>query len=136
MCGPLPNCALEECGRPTPACAQACPTESIQFGPIDQLRKRADARLQQLQGEGFQNAQLYGADDKILGGLNSFYLLLDRPSVYGLPENPKLPSRSVLPSSLLSIGSAIAVGLAALFSFRVRRVNQLSGDTAAPDTSE
>ncbi len=109
----------------TPACAQACPTESIQFGPIDELRKRADARLQQLQGEGFQKAQLYGNDEKILGGLNSFYLLMDQPEVYGLPASPKLPSRSVLPSSIFSIGSAIAVGLAALFSFRVRRVNQL-----------
>jgi formate dehydrogenase iron-sulfur subunit len=109
----------------TPACAQACPTESIQFGPIEELKQRASARLTQLQSDGYTKAQLYGADEKILGGLNSFYLLLDRPSVYGLPENPKLPSRSVLPSSLLSIGSAIAIGLAALFSFRVRRVNQL-----------
>jgi len=114
----------------TPACAQACPTESIQFGPIDELQQRASARLTQLQNDGYTKAQLYGADEKILGGLNSFYLLLDRPSVYGLPENPKLPSRSVLPSSLLSIGSAIAVGLAALFSFRVRRVNQLGGGAA------
>src|SRR5437867_1245935 len=93
----------------TPACAQACPTESIQFGPIEELRKRADARLQQLQGEGHQKAQLYGADEKILGGLNSFYLLMDKPEVYGLPADPKLPSRSVLPSSIFSIGSAIAV---------------------------
>jgi formate dehydrogenase iron-sulfur subunit len=121
----------------TPACAQACPTESIQFGPIEELRQRATARLQQLQGEGYSKAQLYGADEKILGGLNSFYLLMDEPEVYGLPREPKLPSRTVLPSSLFSIGSAIAVGLAALFSFRVRRVNQLGGDAAAPaDTPE
>lgn len=116
----------------TPACAQACPTESIQFGPIAELRTRAEARLAQLQAEGHAKAQLYGADEKILGGLNSFYLLLDEPEVYGLPRAPKLPSRSILPSSIVSIGSAIAVGLAALFSFRVRRVNQLSGDGAAP----
>ena len=120
----------------TPACAQACPTESIQFGPIDELRKRADARLQQLQSAGHTGAQLYGADEKILGGLNAFYLLMDRPSVYGLPENPKVPSRTVLPSSLLSIGSAIAVGLAALFSFRVRRVNELGGEQAGARSQE
>jgi hypothetical protein len=56
--------------------------------------------------------------------------------VYGLPEDPKLPSRTVLPSSILSIGSAIAIGLAALFSFRVRRVNRLAGDGAPTDTPE
>jgi formate dehydrogenase iron-sulfur subunit len=115
-----------------PACAQACPTESIQFGPIDELKKRAESRLQQLQSDGYTKAQLYGADDKILGGLNSFYLLMDKPETYGLPSNPKLPSRSVLPSSLLSVGGAIVMGLAALFSFRVRRVNQLNGGSAAP----
>jgi formate dehydrogenase iron-sulfur subunit len=120
----------------TPACAQACPTESIQFGPIAELRQRAEKRLAQLQSEGHAKAQLYGADEKILGGLNSFYLLMDRPSVYGLPEDPKLPSRSVLPSSILSIGSAIAIGLAALFSFRVRRVNRLAGEDAPTDTPE
>jgi formate dehydrogenase iron-sulfur subunit len=121
----------------TPACAQACPTESIQFGPIDELRTRAEARLQQLQGEGYSKAQLYGADEKFLGGLNSFYLLMDQPEVYGLPAEPKLPSRSVLPSSIFSIGSAIAVGLAALFSFRVRRVKQLHPEiVAVPDADE
>lgn len=117
----------------TPACAQACPTESIQFGPIEELKTRAQARLAQLQGAGFQKAQLYGADEKILGGLNSFYLLLDEPEVYGLPRAPKLPSKSVLPSSLFGIGSAVAMGLAALFSFRVRRVNQLGAADAAEE---
>lgn len=104
-----------------PACAKACPTESIQFGPIEELRARAEARLNQLQGEGFAKAQLYGADDKVLGGLNAFHLLLDEPNVYGLPSDPKLPSRSVPPSSAWSILTALLVGLAALFSFSNRQ---------------
>ena len=29
----------------TPACAKACPTESIQFGPLDELRERAQLRV-------------------------------------------------------------------------------------------
>ncbi|HMQ30856.1 MAG TPA: 4Fe-4S dicluster domain-containing protein [Chloroflexaceae bacterium] len=103
-----------------PACAQACPTESIQFGPIAELKTRAEARLTQLQGEGFTRARLYGADDQVLGGLNAFYLLLDEPEVYGLPSDPKLPSSAVPPSSAFSIITALLVALAALFSFRRR----------------
>lgn len=112
-----------------PACAKACPTESIQFGPIEELRVRAQQRVEDLKTQGFQNAQLYGADETILGGLNAFYLLVDRPETYGLPANPKLPSRTVLPSSLWSIGSAIAVGIAALVSFRRRRMEGQERDT-------
>ncbi len=104
-----------------PACAQACPTESIQFGPIDELRARAEARVQQLQSEGFAGARLYGADESVLGGLNAFYLLLDEPAVYGLPSNPLLPSRAVPPSSFFSIITALIMGLAAFLSFRNRR---------------
>src|SRR5207245_10505061 len=69
----------------TPACAQACPTASIQFGPIAQLQQRADARLQQLKQAGHTQARLYGRDEAILGGLNSFYLLEDTPATFGLP---------------------------------------------------
>jgi len=107
----------------TPACAQACPTASIQFGTIDELKQRAEARVQQLHGQGLTQARLYGADDKILGGLNAFYLLMDEPEVYGLPSNPKVPSRSVLPSSLWSIGTALFMAVAGLVSFRKRRMD-------------
>jgi formate dehydrogenase iron-sulfur subunit len=70
---------------------------------------------------GFKNAQLYGADTGgFLGGLNAFFLLLSRPSVYNLPDNPKLPQRNVVADSLLSIGSALVVGLGVLLSFRQR----------------
>src|ERR1700730_790246 len=51
-----------------PACAQASPPASIQFGPIDVLRERAARRVEQLHREGASEARLYGADDKILNG--------------------------------------------------------------------
>src|SRR4029077_20792877 len=102
------------------ACAQACPTQSIRFGPIQKLREQAQARVEQLQAQGVSKAHLYGADDKILGGLNAFYLLVDKPEVYGLPSNPKLPSRSVPISSLWSMVTAIVTGLGLLFAFRDR----------------
>src|SRR5438067_11324437 len=104
-----------------PACAQACPTESIRFGPINQLKKKAEARVAQLRNEGVTSAHLYGADESVLGGLNSFYLLVDKPEDYGLPSNPTLPSRRVLGSSIWGIAAAILTGLGMLFAFRERR---------------
>jgi len=113
----------------TPACAQACPTESIRFGTISQLKKKAAARVSQLRGEGVSQAHLYGADETVLGGLNSFYLLVDKPEVYGLPSNPKLPSKSVLRSSFWAIFAALMTALGALFAFRERRQNLNHRDT-------
>jgi formate dehydrogenase iron-sulfur subunit len=77
----------------TPACAKACPTESIQFGELDDLRVRAQERLGQLQEAGEPNAQLYlaGENDGVGGG-GSFFLLLDEPEVYGLPPDPVDPT--------------------------------------------
>ena len=114
----------------TPACAAACPTESIQFGPIEDLRKRADARVTQLHQQGQTKAVIYGKED-ILGGLNSFYLLVDKPEVYGLPAKPTLPSVKAVPSWLFSGGSAIIAGILAFVTFRKRRMDAM----AAADTT-
>jgi formate dehydrogenase iron-sulfur subunit len=106
-----------------PACAQACPTASIQFGPIDELRRRAADRVEQLHGLGATQAHLYGADDTVLGGLNAFYLLMDTPETYGLPAEvvPKVPSRNVWPSSVKSVAASLAIALGAFFAFGKRR---------------
>src|SRR6266536_5448304 len=104
-----------------PACAKACPTESIQFGFRDDLVTKAQKRVETLQAMGFKEAQLYGADAKgFLGGLNAFFLLLAKPETYNLPDNPKVPQRNVVVDSLLSIGSALIVGLGAVLAFRGR----------------
>jgi formate dehydrogenase iron-sulfur subunit len=103
-----------------PACAQACPTQSIQFGPLAELKKKAQTRVERLRQQGVAKAQLYGADESVLGGLNSFYLLVDKPETYGLPSNPKLPSRGVPRSSFWAIVTAFLTGLGALFAFRER----------------
>ena len=78
-----------------PACSKACPTDSIQFGTISELTGRAQKRVEQLHQTGEKRAYLYGADEKMLGGLNSFYLLVDKPEVYGLPPDPKMPTRNL-----------------------------------------
>ncbi len=75
-----------------PACAKACPTASIQFGPIDELRDRARRRVEELKSRGTSSAYLYGdAPTENYSNLHSFYLLVDRPSTYGLPESPFNP---------------------------------------------
>ncbi|HTU76012.1 MAG TPA: 4Fe-4S dicluster domain-containing protein [Trebonia sp.] len=77
-----------------PACAKACPTQSIQFGPLDELRERADARLAQLHEAGVDEARLYGRDPGSgVGGTGAMFLLLDEPEVYGLPPDPVVTTR-------------------------------------------
>ena len=103
-----------------PACAKACPTKSINFGTITDLKTMARARLGQLHEAGERGAYLYGADDTMLGGLNSFYLLVDKPEVYGLPPNPRLPSRNLKSSALWSVLGAVVIAVTSLISFRNR----------------
>ena len=72
-----------------PACAKACPTDSIQFGPLDELREHADERVEELHARGEEHARLYLQDpDDGIGGAGAFFLLLDEPEVYGLPPDP------------------------------------------------
>jgi formate dehydrogenase iron-sulfur subunit len=79
-----------------PACAQACPTESIQFGPLDELRIRAQGRVEALHDAGVADARLYGHDPSDgVGGDGAFFLLLDEPEVYGLPPDPVVTTRDL-----------------------------------------
>src|SRR5262249_41124275 len=99
-----------------PACAKACPTDSIQFGPLDELRERADARLAEVHEAGESSARLYGNDPGDgVGGDGAFFLLLDEPEVYGLPPAPVVPPRG-LPWMWRHAGAAAAAlaGLAAV----------------------
>jgi formate dehydrogenase iron-sulfur subunit len=102
-----------------PACAKACPTESIQFGPLDELRERAAARVTQLHASGVADARLYGEDpDDGVGGDGAFFLLLDEPEAYGLPPDPVVTTRD-LPAMWRQVGAAavtLAAGAAAAFA--------------------
>ncbi|MDA4889241.1 4Fe-4S dicluster domain-containing protein [Streptomyces sp. MS2A] len=96
-----------------PACAKACPTDSIQFGPLDELRERAAARVAQLHSAGVTDARLYGEDPGDgVGGDGAFFLLLDEPEVYGLPPGPVVTTRD-LPAMWRHAATA-AVSLVAL----------------------
>jgi formate dehydrogenase iron-sulfur subunit len=117
-----------------PACSKACPTDSIQFGPVEELRERARGRVEQLREQGEERAHLYGDDpDGPLGGLNSFYLLVDEPEVYGLPRDPRLPSDNLGSSSLLSAASGVLLGLLGLLGVRKRRMDELAHEAVASD---
>jgi formate dehydrogenase iron-sulfur subunit len=79
-----------------PACAKACPTDSIQFGPLDELRERAALRVEKVRAAGSGEARLYGASPEDgVGGFGAFFLLLDEPEVYGLPPDPVVTTRSL-----------------------------------------
>jgi formate dehydrogenase iron-sulfur subunit len=95
-----------------PACAQACPTNSIQFGELEDLRERADVRLEQLVAAGEDTAQLYLHDsDDGIGGAHAFFLLLDEPEVYGLPPDPIDTTRDL--RTIWAAAGAAALGLGA-----------------------
>jgi len=102
-----------------PACAKACPTDSIQFGPLDELRERAAGRLSQLHEAGVAEARLYGEDPADgVGGDGAFFLLLDEPEVYGLPPDPVVTTRD-LPAMWRRVGVAaatLAAGAIAAFA--------------------
>lgn len=105
-----------------PACAKACPTKSIEFGPLDELRERAAGRLGVLREAGVAEARLYGADEADgVGGFGAFFLLLDEPEVYGLPPDPVVTTRDLPRMWRAAAGAALALAGAVAASVLPRR---------------
>ena len=111
-----------------PACAKTCPTDSIQFGPVDELIERARVRVAELRARGVP-AYLYGSggileddcDTSDLGGLNAFFLLIDRPEVYNLPAVVKRPSANTATGLLAAAFAGVALAAATMLAFRSGR---------------
>src|SRR5690606_4263394 len=111
-----------------PACAKTCPTDSIQFGPVDELIERARVRVAELRARGVP-AYLYGSggvleddcDTSDLGGLNAFFLLIDRPEVYNLPAVAKRPSTNTATGFLSAALAGAALAAATMLAFRSGR---------------
>jgi formate dehydrogenase iron-sulfur subunit len=112
-------------GGMEPACAKACPTQSIQFGPLDELQQRADKRLADLHSQGVAEANLYGRDEEVYGGLNAFFLLTDKPEAYRLPNaaNATLPGRNNTGGWLTTAVTAVLGVLGGLIALRRRQVS-------------
>jgi formate dehydrogenase iron-sulfur subunit len=111
-----------------PACAKSCPTDSIQFGPYEELLEVAARRVTTLHGRGVDGAYLYGAHDEpeeaLAGGLGAFFLLTEAPERYGLPAQADSPiQENVLPATAAAFGAGLlwAAGVAAAFAWERRR---------------
>jgi formate dehydrogenase iron-sulfur subunit len=100
-----------------PACAKVCPTESIVFGRLDDLRARGAERVQQLQQSGYNDAQLYDPTETSVRGIHAFFLILGEPEAYGLPPKPQIPTIYLKSAWTSAFATAIASIIATLLAF-------------------
>jgi formate dehydrogenase iron-sulfur subunit len=99
-----------------PACATACPTESIVFGEIGELRVKAAERLETLRARGIGDAMLYDAAHTSVGGTHAMFIFRGRPEDYNLPSAPEVPTvhlkrgwtAALVAAALMALGSAAA----------------------------
>jgi formate dehydrogenase iron-sulfur subunit len=102
-----------------PACAKACPTQSIQFGDLEELRQRGTNRVQDLQERGYHGARIYDPQETSVGGIHALFVILGEPEAYNLPPAPEVPTtylKSAWTSSLISAAIIFAIVCAA-FAF-------------------
>jgi formate dehydrogenase iron-sulfur subunit len=110
-----------------PACAKACPTDSIQFGPYDELVEHAERRVAELHRRGIEGAYLYGAaddpDHELAGGLGAFFLLTEPPERFGLPAEAESPiQENLVPATVAAVGAGLLAAAGAMLAFAsVRR---------------
>src|SRR5437868_46741 len=100
-----------------PACAKVCPTESIVFGRLDDLRARGADRVQHLQQSGYDDAQLYDPQETSVRGFNAFFLILGEPEAYGLPPKPQIPTIYLKSAWTSAFATAIGSFIATLLAF-------------------
>ena len=100
-----------------PACAKVCPTESIVFGRLDDLRARGAQRLEQLKQSGYDDAHLYDPQQTSVRGIHAFFLILGEPEAYGLPPKPQVPTIYLKSAWVSAIATAIGALIAVVCAF-------------------
>jgi formate dehydrogenase iron-sulfur subunit len=113
-----------------PACAKACPTQSIKFGEINELRTEAQERVQELKARGIEDATVYDPQDTSVGGIHAFFLVRGDPRTYNLPPKPEVPTvylKDGWRSAGLAAGMMVLAGLAAFLSTPPRNSKSLVG---------
>jgi formate dehydrogenase iron-sulfur subunit len=102
-----------------PACAKTCPTESIVFGPLTEIKERGVRRVAELQACGHGDARLYDPVETSVRGVHASFLILGEPEAYGLPSKPEVPTihlraawgAALATAALALIGSCLAFAL-------------------------
>jgi formate dehydrogenase iron-sulfur subunit len=102
-----------------PACAKACPTESILFGELDELRDRAERRVADLHARGLNDAVVYDPRETSVQGIHALFIVRGDPESYNLPARPEVPTiylrdgwRSAAVAALFAIGGTALAFLA------------------------
>ena len=100
-----------------PACATACPTQSIQFGDLEELRAQAARRAATLHARGMDDVIVYDPRESSVGGIHAIFLVRGRLDDFGLPANPVMPT-TLLARAWTSAGlAAIALLGVVVFAF-------------------
>jgi formate dehydrogenase iron-sulfur subunit len=105
------------------ACVEACPTGALTLGWRENQLEVARGRIAQLKADGHSKAMLYGENET--GGLHRLSILLDEPSVYGLPADPQglvtfssVWQKIIQPLGEIALGATILGVIGAFFVTR------------------
>ena len=102
-----------------PACATACPTQSIQFGDLDEMRAKAARRVAELESRGIHDAVVYDPRDSSVGGTHAIFVVRGRPEDYNLPSAPEVPAEHLAAgwgAAAVAAGMMLAGTLAAFLT--------------------